>query len=232
MNILITGAGSGIGRALALRLGTVAADSCELAITGRNKTKLTETSAMLHRPPLIIPADLTCANQQDILESNIRLRFDGSLDLLILAAGVHSRMPVGTDPWLQSLSKNLGILNTNLTANVSLIERMYPFLKAAHGMVIHINSVAAKNMCPDEAAYSASKHGMSGYLKALRYEARQHGVRVLDVILGAVNTPLYTGTVDSGKLMDANDVASAITHVISPFATLQIEELQLGRTIV
>ena len=106
-------------------------------------------------------------------------------------------------------------------------------LVRTRGSIIHINSIAGKNLAPDEAHYSASKFAVRGFLQSFRFEAREKGVRVLDVFPGAIQTPMCTDRPGYDKMMDSKEVAEAIYAAVNMnntcLQTAQIEELHLGR---
>jgi NAD(P)-dependent dehydrogenase (short-subunit alcohol dehydrogenase family) len=124
------------------------------------------------------------------------------------------------------------ILNTNVAGPLRILGWALPLLKPG-SQIIHINSVAGRNLAPDEAIYSASKHAMAGFLRAFRFEARAKGIRVLDVFPGAIATPMCEGRPGFDRMMSPREVARTI-HDITRYdtrATLQIEELHLGRML-
>lgn len=124
----------------------------------------------------------------------------------------------------------ISLLNSNLISTISLIRGVYPHLLDENSTIVHVNSIAGKSVQSDELVYSASKHGMRAFLQGLRFEAREKGIRVLDVFPGAIETPMTAGSAGITVRMDVKEVASLIyTTVTSPARSLQTEELHIGR---
>lgn len=222
---LVTGASSGLGRELAIlfsRDGSV-------ILSGRNEEELRHTRDLCKDPANII---IVCGDLHN-LKTQTRLvhcaaRF--SIHYLICCAGEY------LDGLLETIDplRAERVLDTNLTATISLIRPVYALMAAnLYGTIIHANSIAGKAINAKEAVYAASKHGMAAFLKALRFEARQKNVRILDVFLGAMQTQMCEGRDNFDSLMSAQEVAylihSIATITETGIGTLQVEELHLGR---
>ncbi|MDZ5650070.1 SDR family NAD(P)-dependent oxidoreductase [Nitrospirillum sp. BR 11828] len=176
---LITGAGGGIGRALA-----VAASERGLGVVlvGRRRPHLEATRALLRpgSPCLVVPADVTVAQDRLALKQAIEAQV-GRLDFLVNNAGTLWAGPLSTmdDQALSSL------VATNLTAPMALIRDLLPLLSAAGGRVVNIGSLLGDIPYPLFAAYCATKHGLRGLSDALRRELRGQGVGVTYAAPGA-----------------------------------------------
>lgn len=236
MNILITGASSGIGKELAVRYSS---PGNNLLLSGRDQFKLHEVmeeGRARHDGEYgwgscnIVAGDLT--DFHTTLRINEYLRdWDNKLDLLILSSGVYDKRDLFVET--EDTEIGLRVMNGTLIGNIQVCLQALPELEKARGQIVHINSVAGKNLSPGEAIYSAAKHAMTGFLRSLRLDARNHNVRVMDVFLGGVNTPMCAGREFAEKLMNVHAVASIIkTNIdLNHMRTCQIEELQLGRII-
>ncbi len=182
--VVITGAGSGIGAALAAE---AARDGALLVLAGRRIEALNEVAAALPaaRRPLIVQADVTTADGRQSLREAC-LRAGGRVDLLINNAGV-----VRTGP-IQSMSDKavMDMLQTNLAAPLLLSRDLLPFLKrSAKPRIVNVGSMFGDIAFPLFAAYSASKFGLRGLSDALRRELAPEGVGVTYAAPRAVNTP-------------------------------------------
>lgn len=169
---LITGAGSGIGRSLAVE---AARRGIRVALTGRRKQALDETSSLLSGSGhLALAADVTRPADRRALMAELAAHW-GSLDLLVNNAGVVPVGPLGaaTDDDLQA------VLNTNLLAPMALVREALPLLKKTKGArVVNIGSVLGDIPYPLFAPYSATKAGLRAFSIALRRELAPLGIGV------------------------------------------------------
>ncbi len=188
--VLLTGAGSGIGRRLALELATRGA---ELVLVGRREQTLTETAAMVGvrgGSAHVLTADLTAPGEPErVLGSAVRLL--GGLDVLINNAGNvrAGRLDEVDTPDI------LAMLALNLTAPILLTKAALPHLRAAaaaHGgaAVLGISSGIALVGLPFYATYAATKAGLARFDEALRRELIGTGIRVATAYPGATDTAM------------------------------------------
>ncbi|MGO9543477.1 MAG: SDR family NAD(P)-dependent oxidoreductase, partial [Rhodomicrobium sp.] len=184
---LITGAGSGIGRSLAIE---AASRGVRLALSGRRRQALEETLPQLAGSGhLIIAADVTTPSDRKALMAEVQAQW-GGLDLLVNNAGIVPVGPLGaaTDEDLQA------VLETNLLAPMALVREALPLLKKAKGSrVVNIGSVFGDSPYPLFAAYSASKAGLRGFSIALRRELAPLGIGVTYAAPRATRTPAARG---------------------------------------
>ncbi len=182
---VITGAGSGIGRATALALGAVGA---ECVLVGRHESTLQETASMLSTPASIVIADLTTAGAADrIVDAVVETR--GRIDVLVHSAGVfdQSELPdTDREMWDQ-------VIGLNLTAVMELTRRAWTALCGTRGQIVLISSVASVQAFPGDGAYAASKAGLNAFGDVIALEGKDAGIRVITVCPGQVDTPLWDG---------------------------------------
>ncbi len=181
---LITGASTGIGRAVAIDL---AARGCELFLLARREEKLQELSSELKNshPQIkitLIVADVTSKDLPKLLLEKTQ----GHLDILINNAGLAlGRDKVETsnlDDWDQ-------MINTNITANFRVAHTVVPWmLKNGGGDILNLCSVAGHLTYPGGAIYCATKHAVSAFTKSLREETCGKNLRVMQISPGMVNT--------------------------------------------
>ncbi|WP_435583277.1 SDR family NAD(P)-dependent oxidoreductase [Amycolatopsis thermoflava] len=185
---LVTGAGRGIGRAIARR---ISAEGCRVALVARNREQLDETAAGCAGPVHVIPADVTDPDAADRVHHEIEQQW-GPVEILVANAGAgHSaRLERTTDADWQRM------LDLNLTAPFRFVRRSVPSMRAAGwGRIVVMASTAARIGEPYIAAYTASKHGVLGLVRAAAAELARTGVTVNAVCPGYVDTPMTEQTI-------------------------------------
>lgn len=177
---LITGAGSGIGLAIARRL---ADRGDRLILIGRSRARADELAALL--PGAVgVAADLR--HPESLADALAAADLPGALDTVIHGAGIVELGPVAElrpSAWTDQLT-------VNLVAAAELTRLSLPAVRAARGQVLFVNSGAGLTAHPDWSAYAASKHGLKALADALRGEEAPHGVRVTTVYPGRTATPM------------------------------------------
>jgi short-subunit dehydrogenase len=210
---LVTGAGRGIGRAIALSL---ARSGCHVILTARTVLELADVQQELRKfgdDATAIQSDLT--RDDDLREL---VEQSGPVDFLINNAGWGKRAPVvraKIEDWDQTL-------RLNLRAPMILAQRLLPaMIEKGEGAVINIGSVSGKTGEADGAAYSASKFGLIGFTQSLYEEVREHGIKVAVILPGFVDTPMIPPVkhLDRSKMIQADDVAHAVQFVLAAPAT-------------
>jgi short-subunit dehydrogenase len=177
MRHLVTGAGSGVGEALA---DAVHARGDELVLLARNEQRAEDLRG---RYP---GADVRVADLADPGSIAAAVESVDRLDSLVHAAGVVELSPVA-DLSLADLTDQLTV---NLVAPTELTRALLPALRSAHGTVVFVNSGQGLAASPEWGAYAASKHGLRAIADALRAEEAPAGVRVTSVFLGRTATPM------------------------------------------
>jgi NAD(P)-dependent dehydrogenase (short-subunit alcohol dehydrogenase family) len=185
---LVTGAGRGIGRAVALRLSR---EGLRVGLLARDVVQLAETAAACEGPTLALPADVTDIAQ---LENAFAALEDewGPAGVLVASAGAgySAKLEETTDEGWQRM------LDLNLTAPFRCVRRAVPAMRAAGwGRIVVIASTASKIGEPYIAAYTASKHGVLGLVRSAAAELSRSGITVNAVCPGYVDTPMTEGTV-------------------------------------
>ena len=226
---LVTGAGRGIGRAVALRLSR---GGLRVALTARSRDQLDAVAAECPGETLVQPADITEPNAVDAVFDAVEQEW-GPVDVLVANAGTgHSaRLERTTDADWQRM------LDLNLTAPFRCLRRAVPAMRAArHGRIVVIASDASRIGEPYIAAYSAAKHGVLGLVRSAAAELAGDGVTVNAVCPGYVDTPMTDGTVEAiatrtgrsaeearavlarrqpiGRLIDPAEVAEAVAFCL------------------
>jgi 3-oxoacyl-[acyl-carrier protein] reductase len=219
---LVTGAGRGIGRAIALRLAHA---GCRLILTARSLHQLEEVEAKIAQSggsAAIVAADLTRDEDLDRLAAEARRAF-GAIDFLINNAGWGKRAPV-VRAKIEDIDQTLRL---NLRAPMLLAQQLVPgMIEKREGAVINIGSVSGKSGEADGAAYSASKFGLIGFTQSLYEEVREYGIKVAVILPGFVDTPMIPPVkhLDRAKMIQADDVAQSVLYVLtSPLTACPVE---------
>ncbi len=218
---LITGAGSGIGRASAVAL---AGDGFEIVLAGRHPGTLEATAAAVGSQALVVPTDVTNPGEVDALFEAIEHRF-GRLDLLFNNAGVGApAVPIEELPfedWTR-------VVNTNLTGSflcargaIALMKRQSP----SGGRIINNGSISSHTPRPHSAPYTATKHAITGLTKSIALDGRPFGITCGQIDVGNAATEM-TDRMSAGVLqadgslqpearMNVEDVARAVCYMAS-----------------
>jgi short-subunit dehydrogenase len=201
---VITGAGGGIGAAIARRLAP-GADA--LILVGRRAAPLQALRAELPVPVQLVCGDLTEAATLAAIESAARAA--GGVNLLVNNAGVSGFHSFGTQP----ADAIRAMLDTNLLAPMLLTRQLLPqLLQAPSAQIVNIGSVLGSLGFPGFAAYGASKAGLAGFSQALRRELSDTGVEVRHFAPRATRTGINSDAVSAmnGELKTAEDTPEAV----------------------
>ncbi|MFI7103584.1 SDR family oxidoreductase [Streptomyces sp. NPDC050161] len=222
---VVTGAGSGIGRAVAHAL---TAAGWHVALAGRRADALAGTAAGADRPgspaALAVPTDVTRPGDVDALFAAVHDRF-GRLDLLFNNAGTFGP-PVALDAL--SYDDWRTVVDTNLTGAFLCAQAAFRAMRAQDpqgGRIINNGSLSAHVPRPQSLAYTATKHAMTGLTKSLSLEGRPYRIACGQLDIGNAATEM-TGRMRTGILqadgrtapepvMDAADVARTVVHMAS-----------------
>jgi 3-oxoacyl-[acyl-carrier protein] reductase len=210
---VITGAGRGIGAAIAQRLATLGAT---VILCGRTLNTLQATASDISRlggRAQPIGCDVSDLNSVQELAAKVEQTFE-RIDILVNNAGVggfaaplHEMTP---EAWEK-------VLNTNLRGVFYCVRSFAPLMiRGGGGHIVNISSLAGKNPLPNGAAYAASKWGLNGLSYSIAEELRGHDIRVSVVCPGSVDTELspHTGK-DPNKMLKPDDVAHVVAMLVT-----------------
>lgn len=199
---LVTGAGRGIGRVVALRLS---AAGYRVVLTARSREQLEAVAADCAGDTVVVPADVTAPGAVDEIFT-VAEREAGPVEALVLNAGAAASAPLHriTDAdWQRQL-------DLNLTAPFQCLRRAVPSMRErGFGRVVAIASVASKHGDPYIAAYTAAKHGLLGLVRSAAAELATKGVTVNAVCPAYVDTPMTDTSVANIAAMTGSDAAAA-----------------------
>jgi NAD(P)-dependent dehydrogenase (short-subunit alcohol dehydrogenase family) len=226
---VVTGASSGVGKALALRL---AAEGARVCLVGRNLMRLEAAFECTSREkerlrPYV--ADLTIDSQ--ISQFVEQLKHDYShIDILIHSAGVISMGPTESSP-VEDLDSQY---RCNVRGPYVLTQALLPLLRARPGQIVFINSSAGITAKAGVGQYAASKHALKALADSLREEVNPEGVRVLSVYLGRTATPMqqevhrYEGRPYRTEwLIQPEEVASLLVNLLSVQNSAEVTDITL-----
>jgi len=225
---MITGAGGGIGAAIAQRLARMGALTF---LCGRRRDALESTAAAILKAggrPEVAACDVTNLSSVEGVVALVE-RKAGRLDILVNNAGVGSfsgplhQMP--PDSWE-------AVMNTNLRGVYYSIRSFAPMMvRARSGHIVNISSLAGKNALPNGAAYAASKWGLNGLSYSVAEELRGHNIRVSVVCPGSVHTDLspHEGK-DPKKMLQPDDVAHVVAMLVTQEPQSFVSEVLLRPT--
>ncbi len=228
VHALVTGATSGIGRALAVGLAKRAA---RVLVVGRDVERTESTQAELEALSpghLALTGDLTSDAFLTSLAERATQWAAGELALLVLCAGHHEPATVENT----SSAAFDAAIATNLRAPFLLTAALLPALRAARGMVVVVNSSVLNGPRPGVAAYAASKAGLRTFADCLRTEVNPDGVKVLSIFPGRTATPMQRDRYQRDgleyrpeRLMQPEDVADAVLAAFGSSA--EVTEIHL-----
>ncbi len=227
---VVTGASSGIGRAIALRL---AAEGVALRLVGRNEDSLRQVAEAAATPRAAAArcyrADV--ASDEDLERLAASLARDAArIDVLVHCAG---RLTLGrvADAPVGDLDLQY---RTNVRAPYVLTQRLLPALKAGGGQVVFVNSSIWQNARSGISQYAATKYALKAFADSLRDEVNPEGVRVLSLFLGRTATAMQEAVHAAEKrayrpefMIQAEDVAETVLHALRLPPTAEVTDLHV-----
>jgi NAD(P)-dependent dehydrogenase (short-subunit alcohol dehydrogenase family) len=216
---VVTGAGSGIGRAVSLGL---ARSGYTVVLAGRRRPPLEEVAREAGSSAFAVPTDVSDKGSVDSLFETVKHRF-GRLDLLFNNAGTGSpALPLedlSADQWRS-------VIDTNLTGTFLCTQAAFRLMKSQGprgGRIINNGSISAMTPRPRMVAYTASKHAISGLTKTTSLEGREYDIACGQIDIGnaatALATPMLQGTLQADMSMkpeptfDVQHVADAVVYM-------------------
>ncbi len=227
---LVTGAGRGIGRLIALRFAEAGAD---VAVTARTEKEIEAVAREIgdrDRKSFAFAGDIS--NQDDVSRvANGAIEALGGIDILVNNAAAIARggvLDVTVEEWDR-------VMATNLRGVFLMTRSILPaMMEKGEGTIVMVSSTAGKRGDPGWSAYSASKFGLMGLAHSLLYEVRRKGVRVIVVSPSAVDTrPMEPGSAPEGGRgapLRAEDVAESVLAAATLPPRAMIREVEIWAT--
>lgn len=225
---VVTGASSGIGKAIALSL---AAQGAELYLAARRTElldKVAKEAQALGAQAHVSPVDLT--KDEDIRGLGERLQQAGRVDILVLCGGAIAHGPLER----ASLADLDLMYRSNIRGHYALIQTLLPLLRKGPGQIVFINSSAGLRSPAGGGQFSATQHAFRSIADSLREEVNADGIRVLSVFPGRTATPriekLFGKEGRAYKpelLMQPEDVAEMVTHSLRLPRTAEVTDISI-----
>ena len=217
---IITGAGSGIGRAVAIEM---AAAGFSLALAGRRVAELEKTATMAGGDMHVIPTDVRQPDSVRALFAGTREKF-GRLDVLFNNAGVNTGTPfedLSYEQWCE-------VVNVNLTGSFLCAQEAFRMMKSQQpqgGRIINNGSISAYVPRPHSAPYSSTKHAITGLTRSISLDGRAYNIACGQIDIGNAGKEM-TGAPGSASLqpngqmvveprMDAKHIGEAVVYMAS-----------------
>ena len=231
--VLVSGATSGVGRAIALAAGEAGA---VVFPTGRDAQRLRDVAKSIRASGGVANeclADLTQDADVEALRQFVEGRAPGLDAFVHCAASIVPGTIEAADS--DELDKQLSV---NLRAPFLLTRSLLPLLRESQGYVVFVNSTAGLIASAGAAAYSATKHALRGLADALRAEVNQDGIRVMSLFLGRTATPMqemvhaHEGrSYRPERLVQPSDVAQVVVSLLSLPHSAEVTEVRLRPTL-
>lgn len=226
---LVTGATSGIGKAIAVSL---AAAGMTLGLVGQDASRLEAVSSEARSHSVRVQsyrADLSSDEDIRRLSADVRMQL-GALDILIHSAGIFRMGPIMQG----SIEDFDSLYRVNVRAPYLLTQVLLPMLAVRRGQVVFINSSAGVTARAGVGAYAASKHALRAIADSLRSEVNDLGVRVITVYPGRTATPQQDKIhAQEGRpyhpecLLQAEDVAKAVLDALAMPRTAEVTDIHI-----
>jgi NAD(P)-dependent dehydrogenase (short-subunit alcohol dehydrogenase family) len=226
---VVTGAGSGVGRATVLKLVAL---GWRVALVGRRAEALAETAALAGSGPgrtLVCPCDLADADAVAAMGEGVLAAF-GRIDLLVNAAGTNAPRRALE---VLSLADYRAMMDTNLNGAYYAVQAFLPAMRRqTSGTIVNVVSDAGKQASPKAGpAYVMSKFGLAGLTQAINAEERPRGIRACALFPGDIDTPLLDkrpvvpDAEARARMMKAEDIADCVVFCALLPARAVVEEM-------
>lgn len=225
---VVTGAGSGLGRVIARALGEA---GFSVALVGRTASSLAETAVGM-ADALVLPADVSDPGQVDAAFAAVVEQW-GRVDLLVNNAGTFGPSgdpdTIPVDGWLETVGVNLTGSFLCARAAFAQMKRQEP----RGGRIINNGSISAQAPRPGSAAYTATKHAITGLTKALALDGRAHDIAVGQIDIGNAATDMTAGIATGARQADGSvRPEPTFDAAYVGAAVVQMAQLPLGVSVL
>lgn len=226
---VVTGASSGIGKAIALALAGEGVAVCLVARRRKLLEEVAEQVEALGSHGHVCPADLTKDDDIRSLGEKVQRDF-GRVNILVLCGGAISH---GTLEKASLADFDL-MYRSNLRGHYAMIQTLLPLIRKCQGQIVFINSSAGLRSPATVGQFSATQHAFRSLANSLRDEVNADGMRVLSVYAGRTATPRMARlfekegrTYQPELLMQAEDVAEMVTHSLCLPRTAEVTDISI-----
>ncbi|MGK4474337.1 SDR family oxidoreductase [Aeromonas molluscorum] len=222
-NIIVTGAGSGLGRALTNGL---VARGHRVAMMGRRYQKLQDLEAGLGQAVIGIAADLSHHEEVEMAFA-AAVEWGGLPDLVIHCAGVGEFGPVG----VYTAEQVRRVVENNLVSTILVAQQTVRLIGERGGVLANVLSSAAQVGKANESLYCASKWGMRGFLESLRAETKGGPLRLVNLYPSGIRSEFWDNSdhVDSSDFMTPEDAAEYMLDALEARSSCHVTDLFIGR---
>jgi NADP-dependent 3-hydroxy acid dehydrogenase YdfG len=226
---VVTGASSGIGKAIALALAQSRVEVCLVARRREALDAVAREAQGNGTRSHVCCTDLTSDKDIQSLREQLE-RGPGRVDILILCGGAISHGPLEKAP----LAEFDLMYRSNLRGHYALTQALLPLLRKQHGQIVFINSSAGLRSPASVGQFSATQHALRAVADSLRDEVNTDGIRVLSVFPGRTATPRMAALFEkegrpyrADLLMQPEDVASMVVHALSLPRTAEVTDISM-----
>ncbi len=219
---LVTGAGSGIGRACAIALGEA---GYAMVLAGRALDKLQDTQELIKGKSIAVATDVTDPKSVAHIFAETKKEF-GRLDVLFNNAGTGAPGTIMLEDL--TFEQWTNVVNTNLTGPFLCTQEAFKLMKSQNpqgGRIINNGSISAHVPRPNSAPYTSTKHAITGLTKSTSLDGRKYNIACGQIDIGNAATdmtarmaggvPQADGSLKPEPTMDVNEVARAVVHMAS-----------------
>jgi short-subunit dehydrogenase len=223
--IWIIGASSGIGKCTALEFASV---GCNVFASARRESELERLKNEAgDSSENILIYSCNVASSGNVEQTFKKIKADNKIDCLVNNAGITSFKLAEEN----SINEINDVINSNLLGSIFTIKSVLPhFIKNGGGTIINILSVVVNKIFEKSTVYTASKLGLLGYTRALREEVRKHNIRVINIIPGATETPIWSAEMRKEygeQMMSPESIARVIVSSYLQKDNIVTEEIVL-----
>lgn len=220
--IWITGASSGIGKALTVKFAN---ENHKVIGSARRVELVKEIKKIVKNPANILPKKNNISNYVEVENLVKEIQTDSQIKCLINNAGITS-----FKPFIENSIEDIEeIIDTNLKGAIYAIKSVLPqMIKNNNGIIINILSVAAVKIFNNSSIYAASKAGLEAFSKVIREELRENNVRLINIYPGATATDIWPGqALDKylDNMMSPSNLANLVYDAYRNSQNLSLEEL-------
>ncbi len=223
---IVTGAGRGIGKSIAIAL---AENGVDVALVSRTLSELKSNADIIEKiggKALPIFADISNEQHVDRMVQEVVTKF-GKIDILVNNAGVGYFSKVAE----MKLEEFDQMFSVNMRGLFLATKSVLPYMiKQKSGDIINISSLAGKNAFVGGSGYSATKWGVIGFASSLMLEVRQHNIRVITICPGSVNTSFSDTVKNPSRMPQPEDIAKVVVNALSMPRNVMVSEIDVRPT--